>query len=155
MSPRSTYQYRTLEMQAAIEDYYASGLSLHAIAAMDGMPSYGMILRWVKEDAGLRQALEGARVVRALHFEEEALRAAEAAIDKDDVPAARLKFDGYVWGAKVNNPDRYGNKTQLSGDPDRPLTFNISTGVPISENDKAIELNSDGTIKSDVSTDNA
>lgn len=144
---RQTYQFKTPDTINSIEEMYLEGYSLHAISQMDGMPSYGALLRWMKDDADFRKRLDVARQVRARHFEEEAIRLAMAATIKEDVPAARLQFDACVWAAEVNNPQMYGKKTTIAGDLEHPPVFYISTGVPEKQDDKPIELNPDGTIK--------
>lgn len=139
--------YRTPENKAAIIEMYLAGASLHKISDTEGFPSYGSILRWLKDDEQFRKEVEAARLIRAWHHEEEALKAADDATEKDEVPAARLKFDAHVWAAEVNNPAQYGKKTTVSGDLTRPIIFTVVTGVPVKEDEKVIELNSDGTIK--------
>jgi hypothetical protein len=111
-------------------DLYIGGDSLLAISAREEMPAYSTLMRWLKDNESFRKALDAAREVRAVHFEERALEAAEAARDKDDVPAARLKFDAAVWAAGVHHPERYGKKTTIAGDAKRPVVFRIATGVP-------------------------
>lgn len=147
---RARNVYRTPEIREAICDMYIAGKSLHAISAIEGMPSYGSILRWMKECEDFRKAIEAARLLRATHFEEMALEAAHEPNDKDDVPAARLRYDANVWAAEVNNPQQYGKKTTVQGDASRPIVFQVSTGVPTKSDEKTIELNPDGTIKQDV-----
>ena len=147
VADRAAYQYRTPENKTAIVEAYMAGNSLHKIAQIGGMPSYGSILRWAKEDSEFRAELESARTIRGWHHEEQALLAADGVLDKNDVPAARLKFDANVWAAEVNNPTMYGKRTTIAGDAGRPLQFTILTGVPQRDDEKAIELNKDGTIK--------
>lgn len=147
LAAREVSIFYTPELAERIYDMYVGGMSLHAISCEDGLPSYGSILRWFKEKAEFRELIENGRALRALHHEEEALRHAESAFDKDDVPAARLKFDAHVWAAEVNDPSRYGKKTTVQGDPNRPIVFQISTGVPERPDQTIIELNPDGTVK--------
>ena len=147
LASRASYVLYSSDIAEAAHDLFLAGMSLHKISQLDGMPSYGSLLRWYKDTPEFRALIDGARATRALHHEEEALRAADEVTYKDDVPAARLKFDAHVWAAEVSDPSKYGKKTMLSGDPDRPLVFQISTGVPERLDPKVIELNADGTVK--------
>lgn len=135
------------ELAEKIYELYVSGMALYKISRVQGMPSYGSILRWYKDNKDFRSLLEGGRALRALHHEEQALKAAEEPTSKDDVPAARLKFDAHVWAAEVHDPSKYGKKTTVQGDPNRPIVFQIVTGVPEPDDKRTIELNADGTVK--------
>jgi hypothetical protein len=147
VAQREPSQFYSGALADEIHDLYVGGMSLHKIAQVEGMPSYGSILRWYKENQDFRQLIDTARSLRAIYHEERALEVAENADSKDDVPAARLKFDAHVWAAEVNDPAKYGKKTTVQGNPDRPIVFQISTGVPDNDTAKTIELNSDGTVK--------
>lgn len=139
--------YRS-ELAERISDLYLEGKSLRSISMMPEMPSYSTIMKWLKQNPEFRALIDGARATRALHFEEEAINAAELCVDKDDAPAARLKFDAYRWGAEVSDPTRFGKRTTIAGDPDKPVQFIISTGFPEpNEAQRPPELAADGTIK--------
>lgn len=139
--------YRS-ELAERISDFYIEGQSLRSISFMPEMPSYGTLMKWLKHNPEFRALIDGARATRALHFEEEAIAAAESCSDKDEAPAARLKFDAYRWGAEVNDPTRFGKRTTIAGDPDKPVQFIISTGFPEpNEAQRPPELAADGTIK--------
>ena len=130
MRPSRIHLRYSTELAQAITDRYQAGESLCSISKDDEMPPYSEMLRWAKENECFRDLLEGARKTRGLDFEERAIEAAAEVHDKDDVPAARLKFDAYKWGAEVSDPARYGKKTTLTGDAGNPLQFIISTGFP-------------------------
>jgi transposase-like protein len=139
-------QFYSDEMKEKILNMYVEGMSLVKIAAEDGMPSYGTILRWVKDKDDFRKEFESARLARALHFEEKAIEAAEDTTHKDDVPAQRLKFDAYKWGAEVNDASRYGKKTVVEGNASKPIVFQINTGIPQGQIPD-VELDEQGLIK--------
>jgi hypothetical protein len=100
------------------------------------MPAYGTIISWVKKHEAFKEKIQNAKVARALHFEEQAIIAAESAQDKDEVPAARLRMDAYQWGAEVNDPATYGKKTTISGDASRPLQIVVVSAIPMSESEE-------------------
>lgn len=120
----------TPEIAARLLDRFEEGESLHAISKIDGMPNYATISQWIKNNSEFREAIEVARLTRALAFEDKAIMSAEEAVDMKGCSADRLRFDAYTWAASVNNPARYGKKTTVEGNPDKPLTFIIKTGFP-------------------------
>jgi hypothetical protein len=141
----------TPETQDVLIERYEGGMSLSRIGLMEDMPCYSTILRHIKNSADFREKIQAARMVRALHFEDQALEVAAAesgAIGKDDVPGARLAYDANVWAAGVNDPTRYGKKITHAGDASNPIAFTVVTGVPQPELVSTIELNADGTVKS-------
>lgn len=123
-------RFYSLEVAHAITDKYIEGSSISKICQEPGMPSYGTVMRWLKTKDEFRELMDASRELRAYHMEEAALEAADAPMDKDEVPQARLRYDSRVWAASVHNPERYGRKTTISGDSKRPIVFNVSTGVP-------------------------
>ncbi len=58
---RETSVVYTLEKGIEILSLYVEGKSLHAISKMEGMPSYGTILRWLRDQSKFVDGLEGAR----------------------------------------------------------------------------------------------
>ena len=103
---------------------------LSEICNSPGMPTPTTVHKWMRENKLFRDRFQTMRMVKALVHEEQALEAAESAFHKDDVPAARLKFDAHKWAAEINDPGTYGKKTTIEGNPDKPLTFIIQSGFP-------------------------
>lgn len=137
-----------------IVDFYVEGRSLYEISRESSMPSYGSILRWLKNNSQFLKRIQEARVIRALHFEEMARDAAMDVADKDDVPAARLKFDAMKWSAEVSDAATYGKKTVISGDQSNPVQFIISTGFPdLTPSQKQPKLGKDGLIEKIVASE--
>lgn len=140
------------ELANKITDMYMQGTSLAAIARLEGMPSYQTILRWVKENDECKKLFQGARYSRALHFEDVAIEATQNAQTKEEAITGRLKFDGAVWAAQVNDPGTYAKKTTVSGDASNPVQIVVLTGVPAPmAHQKQAELGADGLIKDVVS----
>ncbi len=139
---------RSLRLWKKIAALYAEGHSLTAISQMDGMPGISTLHLWKQKHIDFAQRLQAAKELRAERFSEKAIEAAENAIDKDDAPAARLKFDAYCKAAEWNDPNKYGKKVTHAGDQSNPIRFLVSTGFPEpNEHQRPPELNSDGTIK--------
>lgn len=115
----------TPELAVRIIDAHIQGQTLRKIAEdLPGMPDYRTLLRWSKEVQAFREALYGLRDVRAFHYEQMCIEAAEAAQGKD---ADRLKVETYRWAAEVNDPTRYGPK-RASGGGDGNVQVIINTG---------------------------
>jgi hypothetical protein len=108
-----------------------TGFSLHALSKEEGLPSYGSMLRRIRDDSGFRERLDAARAARAYHLEDKMLAIAESELtDKDVVPGARLRFDIYNRGAEVGAPEKFGKKVTVAGDQSRPIIFKVLSGVP-------------------------
>lgn len=144
---RALYRPYSPELGYQIADLYSQGKSLAQIAAISEMPSVGAIYGWQKDKSEFREMMDGARAMRALACEEQAVEFALSPTNKDDVPAARLAFDSKVWQASVNDPARYGRKTTVSGDTSAPITIQVVTGVPISPHSKNLVMGAGGIVK--------
>jgi len=107
----------------------AEGNSLVKICKMSGMPTYSAIARWRSQDNDFGAAYDKARVMRAEIMHDTIMDEVDELLDKDDVPAAKLKFDKLKYLAGVNDPDRFGNKLKHSGDEKQPIKFVIDTGI--------------------------
>lgn len=122
------------ERATEILDLYMDGVTFKDIAKIPGMPADKTLRHWLTHNESFRVRVQSARATKALLHEERALYLAERAVaeapQEQHVAAHRLGFDAHKWAAEINDPARYGKKTTISGDPDRPLTFIISTGFP-------------------------
>lgn len=139
--PQSIY---TIELAERICEHVARGKSLLWIARQSEMPAYSTLLKWSKEHPELSQMLRSVRDLRARHFEDAAIEAAENAIGKD---ADRLKVDTYKWAAEVNDPTTYGKKLAHSGEVKGQVILQVVTGFgEPNEWQKPPKLNPDGTV---------
>lgn len=127
--PEKTRVFYTEDLAERISELYMDGMSLRKIADETGMPALTTIRGWIRDNARFREIMKSSRIARGLELEDDA-RDAVMAADEDNVSAQRLKFDYFKWAAEMNDPATYGKKATISGDPDRPLTFIIRTGVP-------------------------
>lgn len=87
-----------------------------------GVP-YSIVKRWERESPDFKLSLEQARRDGAEFNHGKIL---EIARTKGD---AKTQIAALTWSAEKNDPDRYGNKTKLSGDASAPISFIISTGI--------------------------
>ncbi len=106
---------------------------------------------WMKHQPHFREMIEGTHQMRAMLLEEEAMKAVHCDDGKDDVPGARLRFDAAMALAAVNNPNKYGKKTVVEGNSDKPIVFRVVTGVPApAAHQGPVQLAADGTVIKDV-----
>lgn len=139
----SNIQY-TPDLGRLIADLSSQGMSLHKISQISGMPSYTTLQRWVDSHPDFAPLMRSMRAIRALHYEEAAIVAAEEAKGKD---ADRLKFEAYKWAAEVNNPEVYGKKVTHAGDAKNPVVLQVVTGFgPPNKWQTPPTLAADGTI---------
>ena len=118
---------------AQIIALYESGESLSAICRQPGMPSVGTVSAWIKDSKQHKESFEAARQVRAMQFEEKVIAEADAIPQysiPEDAAGTRVKIETYKWAAEMADPTRYGKKMTHQGDPDKPITFRVITGVP-------------------------
>ncbi|HAR41984.1 MAG TPA: hypothetical protein DCS07_05030 [Bdellovibrionales bacterium] len=104
------------------------GLAVTQIGQLEGFPPAHTIFRWLREHPEFRAHMRIARECRADFFEGKVIEVADT-VDEDNVQASRVKVAAYQWVAQISNPDVYGNKTKVVGDPDRPITYIIDTGI--------------------------
>lgn len=127
----------------------SEGESLRAICEDADMPNKANVLRWVAADDALRDQYARAMETRAdVHFEEmlaiaDSPMLGEIVTVKDDgktetrtedmLGHRRLQVDTRKWILARMNPRKYGEKLELAGDKENPLTLQVLTGVPRSE----------------------
>ncbi len=121
----------SLETAAAICDLVRSGKTIAAIAKMDEFPSATTIYNWKSLFPLFAEKLEAAIKDRSFYFQDmiiDDLKEVEN-LHKDEVPAKKLQVDTAFKLMEKSNPEVFGNKVQLSGNKDAPLTMVIDTGI--------------------------
>lgn len=125
-------------------DRLAKGESLRAICSDDNMPSKPTVLRWLSDDIqGFRAQYARARELQADHLVDEILEISDDGtndymerkgadgqslgwqLNGEHVQRSRLRVDSRKWFASKVAPKKYGDKLELSGDKDSPLTVQI------------------------------
>lgn len=128
-NPRITrYVYSELQA-AAICTLLADGHTMRDIARKPGFPPIMVIRRWRIEHPEFEEQIQLAKKDRAEYFQEKVLDSVKDISDKDDAAVARVQVDAYKWAASVDDPDVFGTKTKISGDPSAPLTLLVDTGI--------------------------
>lgn len=108
--PTSYTVERGLEICELIED----GLTIDQIEAVDGMPAWETIRRWLRSFPEFQAQYARAREGSAVSIENEALRVARSATDISTAAAARIVVDTLKWMAAKRNPKVYGDKTDVN-----------------------------------------
>lgn len=107
-----------------------SGLSAFAACQKAGIPqsSFG---RWVDEDPTLAEEYARAREDLVEYIANQTIELADAPVGTTDsgttdsgaVAKQRLQVDTRKWLLSKLAPRKYGDKLELSGDPDRPVAI--------------------------------
>lgn len=106
----------------------AEGEGVRQICEDEHFPPYYVINYWKARYPEFKKMFEEAKRARAEMFHDNIMEIAED-VDEDTAKSAKVKIDAYKHLAAVGNPDEYGSKTKISGDPTAPLSFIFNTGI--------------------------
>lgn len=122
------------EIVSVILERIAEGESLNKICKDDAMPSKSTVFKWLTEIDGFSDRYVRAREAQADVLFDEILEIADDGLNdtytdaegnertnQDVIARSRLRVDARKWMAGKLRPKKYGEKLELSGDPDRPL----------------------------------
>jgi hypothetical protein len=114
-----------------IANYISQGKTIKEVTELAGMPSRNTISNWQAKNDDFRNLMEQARKDRAEAFHDEIASdiSEDHAADKDEIQARKLKLDRLKWLASKGDPERYGDRTKVSGDSNAPLQIVVSTGI--------------------------
>lgn len=115
------------------------GEPLAQICRDDHMPSDKTVRNWMTDDAEITSAIARARVNGFDYLASECLEIAEerpertpsGSIDTGSVQHAKLRIETRLKLLAKWDPKRYGEKLELSGDSDNPLTIQTIKRVVI------------------------
>lgn len=115
------------------------GEPLAQICRDDHMPSDKTVRNWMTDDAEITSAIARARVSGFDYLASECLEIAEerpertaaGSIDTGSVQHAKLRIETRLKLLAKWDPKRYGEKLELSGDSDNPLTIQTIKRVVI------------------------
>lgn len=117
----------------------ATGESLRSICRDEGTPSLATVIRWLTEKPDFQAQYTQAREVQADTIFDEVIDIADDAsndwmerrnqdgenigwqINGDHVQRSRLRIETRKWMAGKMRPKVYGDKVQVSGDPENPV----------------------------------
>ena len=122
------------EVASAILERIAEGESLNKICKDDAMPSKSTVFKWLGEISGFSDRYARAREAQADVLFDEILEIADDGLNdtytddegnvrtnQDVIARSRLRVDARKWMAGKLRPKKYGEKLELSGDPENPL----------------------------------
>ena len=118
----------------AICEQLADGKGLRTICQQDGMPDKSTVLRWLENQPEFRDQYARAREIQADTLFDEILEIADDArndamkgrngedgVNNEHIQRSRLRVDARKWMAGKLRPKVYGEKLELSGDPEHPV----------------------------------
>ena len=101
----------------------AQGKSVRTVCKMASMPSCSTVFLWLANNKAFSEQYEKAVESRADAMIEDML---EFADDTTENPQrSRLQIDTRKWIASKLKARKYGDKLEVSGDPDRPMITKI------------------------------
>lgn len=89
----------------------ASGQSLRAICAEEGMPDASTVTRWLADDAAFCTQYVRAREQQADFYADEIIEIADT---ETDAAKARNRIEARKWKASKLQPKKYGDKIDVS-----------------------------------------
>lgn len=104
------------------------GETLKEICSDDDMPPLYVVSRWRVEIPGFKARIQEARAMRAENYHDEIVKVKDR-VDEKTAKSAKVKLDALKHLAAVDDPDTYGSKTKITGDPNAPVSFIFNTGI--------------------------
>lgn len=120
----------------------SEGARIGELLQKEGMPRAHIWHKWLQQHPELMEQYAHARKGRAEYYEDKIIAEAESAdYDKDPIATAKLKIETWKWATAIDDSERYGNKTKISGDVSAPIQLIVSTGInrePLPEENKVV-----------------
>jgi hypothetical protein len=111
------------DVAAIIARRVSLGETLRQVCRTKGMPDESTVRLWAINDVcGFGRVFAQARELQAHSMAEDAIDEAVSAVDNQDAPAARLRFDAKKWFAGKMLPKTYGDSARLEVDAKVDLT---------------------------------
>lgn len=102
-----------------ILDGIIEGKSVRQICAVEDMPHYVTVQRWIANNAEFANKCARARELQADNIFEDMQEVADNG-NPDDVQRAKLRVSTMQWRAAKLAPKKYGDKVQVGGSDDLP-----------------------------------
>ncbi len=122
------------EVADTICERIAEGQSLRSILKNEGMPASSTVFKWLIDYPDFSEQYTRAREAQADALFDEILSIADDGsndsytdeegnprTDHDVIARSRLRVDARKWMAGKLRPKKYGDKLELSGDPQNPI----------------------------------
>lgn len=133
----TTYKEETAN---EILERIVQGESLRSIVKDDHMPVISTVFRWMSHNEEFSKQYTRAKEEQAELLADEIISISdeenttvktydggltEVVFDSTAIARNRLRVDARKWVASKLKPKKYGDKLELAGDPEAPLTVNI------------------------------
>jgi hypothetical protein len=112
--PGSRKYHKT--MCKKVMEMFAAGKSKGSVCLALGI-TYKTLAEWQEEHPDFKLAVEAGKMLEQEHFEQLGYEAMLGKIDD---------FDTRIWTTIMKNRFDYSDKTEISGNPDKPLESNIT-----------------------------
>lgn len=130
----------TPERAEAICALLAEGMSLRTVCKQEGMPDCATVFSWMRKFPEFLKQYEKSKAESADYLVEEMLDIADDGsndwmekhskegenigwqVNGEHVQRSRLRLDTRKWIASKLKAKKYGEKIEIAGDPDAPLT---------------------------------
>jgi len=115
----------------------SDGIPLRQICRQEGFPAWQTVYEWMAKDPELHRAIAHAREIGQDAIAEEIYRLVETPpamildekgrgrVDAGHVAWVRVQADIKLKLLAKWNPKRYGDKVEVSGDPDKPVAVDL------------------------------
>ena len=121
----------------------SEGIPLRQICRQEGFPAWRTVYDWTAKDANLATAIARARDLGYDALAEECLDIADNAtndwmerhdaqgksvgwqVNGDHIQRSKLRIETRLKLLAKFNPKKYGDKVEVSGDPDKPMTVDL------------------------------
>ena len=122
MAKRGRPELYTEELGETICDMLADGTSLSEVCRLVGMPSTATVYSWISKNPDFSTKYTRAIVARGHYYGNKVSEVGEEVLKgRYDPAAARVAIDAFKWTAAKMASKNFGDKLELSGDPDRPV----------------------------------
>lgn len=137
--PQRRLKYN-LPTASAIINQLLKGKTLTSICKHENMPPLSAVYRWRRMHPDFEERIVEARRFAAEIMHDQVLDLAEETTCKEDVHVNEFKAKQLKWSAEKHDPETYGNRTKVVGDPNAPLGIILDTGIRREEDDESKKI---------------
>lgn len=127
----------SLEIARTICEHIADGMGVKQISTLPGMPSPSLVYKWLanEDNATFRDLYARARERQADKIFEECLAIADSCendvtigpdgeeiVNHEAIARSKLRIDTRKWMAAKLRPRKYGDRVEIGGDAENPVS---------------------------------
>ena len=129
-----------LPTASAIISKLLEGKTITSICKHESMPPIAAVYRWRRQHPDFDEKINEARRFAAEIMHDKVLDLADETTCKEDVHVNEFKSKQWKWSAEKNDPEKFGTRTKIVGDPNQPLGIILDTGIRRNEDDESITI---------------